>query len=111
MIGSGCHAQSLAGQVAADLYVVGDSGKILVLMGSAVIVGAVIGIVIRPVLHDGPVVSLPPEGKGVLDTELLRGQAIQALEIDHIILPEHQVHVALGLLGGCNGYAPEGVAV
>ena len=38
VVGSGCHAQSLAGQVAAGLYVVGDSGKILVLMGGAVIV-------------------------------------------------------------------------
>ena len=111
MGGGGGHRLFIAGQLTPRLNVVGDGGEVSVLLRLLVVVGAVIGVVIRPVPDDEPAVALAPQGEGVLDAELLRGDAVQPGEVRHVALPQHHVHVALRLLRRGNGLAAQGVAV
>ena len=112
MVGGDGDGQPLPGQVAAGLDVVGDSGEMVVLPGSAVIVGAVIGVVVGHMGDDAPAVAAgAAEGEGVLDAQLLRGDAVQPGEIDHVALLQHHVHVALRLRRRSEGRTAQGIAV
>ena len=61
-------------------------------IGDRVVVGAVIGVIVGVVGRDAPAVAgdaLEPEG--VLHVPLLRGQAVQAVEVDHAALQQRQL--------------------